>query len=162
MTEKRRLPDWWPKKIVSGGQTGVDRAALDWAIANGVPHGGWCPKGRRAEDGEIPAQYNLIETRARNYSVRTRRNVRDSDGTLVVNAGDLEGGTSATVHFAQELAKPYLVTRLDSGVDEVEHASRWLAAHPIKVLNVAGPRELKKPGIYQATIAFLDRLANTS
>jgi hypothetical protein len=72
-----------PPKIVSGGQTGADRAALDWAIFHDLPHGGWCPKGRKAEDGVIPDQYQLTETSSASYPQRTQWNVRDSDGTVI-------------------------------------------------------------------------------
>lgn len=162
MAEQRKLPDWWPKKIVSGGQTGVDRAALDWAIANGVPHGGWCPKWRRAEDGLIPAHYNLAETKAKAYRVRTKWNVRDSDATLVVNSIALDGGTLMTAQFAQELGKPYLIAKLDIAGEDVRNAiAQWLRDQDAEVLNVAGPRESKRPGIYDSTIALLDGLADT-
>src|SRR5713101_7484463 len=96
-------------KIISGGQTGVDRAALEWALCKHVPHGGWCPKGRRAEDGPIPAPFNLIETASANYSVRTRRNVRDADATVIFSRHrKLTGGTGHTAEFAKELGKPLL------------------------------------------------------
>ena len=96
-------------KIVAGGQTGVDRAALEWALANGIPHGGWCPKGRKAEDGVIPPQFQLRETGSDNYSIRTRRNVRDSGGTVIFSkSADLTGGTKETAEFAKEIGKPLL------------------------------------------------------
>ena len=85
------------KKIISGGQTGADRAGLDVALTVGLPIGGWCPQGRRAEDGPIPDGYPLVETAERNYQTRTRRNVEDSDGTLILNLGKLDGGTAFTV-----------------------------------------------------------------
>jgi hypothetical protein len=89
-------------RIHSGGQTGADRSALDWALRNHVPHGGWCPRGRKAEDGPLDAKYLLQETKSAGYLQRTRQNVMDSDGTLIVNLGTLEGGTLATAsnsHF---------------------------------------------------------------
>lgn len=87
-------------KIISGGQTGVDRAGLDVAIALGIPHGGWCPKGRKAEDGTIPAIYQIQETPKTNYKQRTGWNVRDSDGTLILTLGEPTGGTAATIKLA--------------------------------------------------------------
>src|SRR6266851_4977853 len=96
-------------KIISGGQTGVDRAALDVALELGIPCGGWCPKGRRAEDGRIPKRYPLVETPTPAYPVRTEWNVRDSDGTLVLARGQASGGTALTIEFATDYGKPCLV-----------------------------------------------------
>ena len=88
-------------RIISGGQTGADRAALDWAIARGIPYAGWCPRGRRAEDGRIPARYDLIQTPSHDYEQRTRWNVRDSDGTLIISrAAKLTGGSAYTARYA--------------------------------------------------------------
>ena len=144
-------------KIVSGGQTGVDRAALDAALELAIPCGGWCPQGRRAEDGTIPAQYPLQETDTRNYAKRTELNVRDADGTLVLNRGELNEGTAATVDFARAMGKPCLVVTLDDTTDPAPVVS-WLRANGIHVLNVAGPREGKRPGIYDASRRFLREL----
>src|SRR5881409_3247408 len=103
-------------KIVAGGQTGADRAALDWAIGQGVRHCGWCPKGRRAEDGIIPRRYRLRETRSPAYHVRTRWNVRDSDGTLLISRKHrIVGGTKRTAAFARRLKKPLLHLTLTTG-----------------------------------------------
>lgn len=135
-----------PKKIVSGGQTGVDRAALDAAIAAGVPHGGWCPLGRLAEDGSIPEKYLLAETSTAEYRQRTEQNVIDSDGTLILARGPLNGGTRLTRSFARQHARPCLVVRLDQPVD-IDQIHRWLRENQIQVLNVAGPRESENPGI---------------
>ena len=88
-------------KIISGGQTGADRAALDVALTLSLPIGGWCPQGRRAEDGVIPDRYPLLETPERNYQARTRRKIEDSDGTLILNLGQLGGGTALTVAHAR-------------------------------------------------------------
>src|SRR6187402_466883 len=97
------------KKIVSGGQTGADRAALDFAIEHGVPHGGRCPKGRLAEDGLIDPRYKLQETPTRSYPQRTERNVRDSDGTVIFTIADeLNGGSRKTAQFTRKLGKPCL------------------------------------------------------
>lgn len=145
------------RKIVSGGQTGVDRAALDAALALGIACGGWCPRNRRAEDGRIPARYPLTETPAKDYRVRTRRNVRDSDGTLILVRGPLSGGTALTLRLAMDMAKPSLVVDLARRPRAVEvHA--WLSTHRIRVLNVAGPRESSQPGISLQAKRFLHRI----
>jgi hypothetical protein len=94
------------QRIVSGGQAGVDRAALDWAIARGIPHGGWCPAGRIAEDGMIPERYQLRETASPGYRERTRRNVEDSDGTLILNLGELDAGRSPPCNSPKAWASP--------------------------------------------------------
>jgi len=92
--------------IISGGQTGTDRAALDFAIAHGIPHGGWCPLGRRAEDGVLDPRYRLRETESKSYRQRTRRNVADSDATLILNLGELADGSLATRQLAERASKP--------------------------------------------------------
>ena len=146
-------------KIVSGGQTGVDRAALDAALFLGIAIGGWCPAGRRAEAGNIPDRYPLTETKSRDYAVRTRCNVRESDGTLVLNVGALDGGTLVTAAYAGKRRKPYLVVQLDDPRHEgPEEVKAWLQEHGIRVLNVAGPRASKRPGIYQQSREFLELL----
>ena len=144
--------------IVSGGQTGADRAALDFAIRCGYTHGGWAPQGRQAEDGTIPLKYQLTELVDGGYRQRTRKNVADSDGTLIVNAGGLEGGTLTTLEFAQQLGKPHFIVQVDAGVTAEVIASvlAWLRDKAIQTLNVAGPRESQRPGIYHQTIALLE------
>jgi hypothetical protein len=134
------------ERIVSGGQTGVDRAALDAAIALGIPHGGWCPRGRLAEDGAIPSRYQLGETDSEDYPVRTERNVIDSDGTLILYRGRLWGGTELTRRLAVKHAKPLLLVDLDKPLTP-KAFRQWLHAHAVRVLNVAGPRESTLPGI---------------
>ena len=133
------------EKIVSGGQTGADRAALDWAIENGLPHSGFCPRGRVAEDGFIDSKYNLTETKTINYSERTELNVLNSDGTVVFSTkGVLSGGTRDTVNFAKKLKKPCLLLR--SNIEApAQKLKDFLLKHKIKVLNVAGPRASKEP-----------------
>lgn len=136
-----------PLRIVSGGQSGVDRAALDVALELGLPCSGWCPAGRRAEDGPIPARYPLSETVSTDYAERTRRNVQDADATLVLCAGALGGGTLLTVQAALEQDKPCLV--IDLRRPWQAHELRcWLRVGAIGTLNVAGPRESGAPGIY--------------
>jgi len=144
-------------KVVSGGQTGVDRAALDAARALGLPCGGWCPRDRRAEDGLIAAIYPLVATPSTDYAQRTRWNVRDSDGTLVLTRGRVEGGTAFTVAVARRRRRPLLVVDLATEPDPVE-ADRWVREAGIGVLNVAGPRESQRPGIGAEARAFLERL----
>ena len=130
------------KKIISGGQTGVDRGALDAALAAGFSCGGWCPQGKRAEDGKIPDRYPLEETRSAHYLDRTHRNVEDSDGTLIIARVPLLGGTRATARFAEHIKKPSLVLDPDRHTTErmFETTLGWLSDHSIQTLNVAGPR----------------------
>jgi hypothetical protein len=144
-------------KVVSGGQTGVDRAALDAARSVGLPCGGWCPRGRRAEDGPIDETYPLSETPSEDYAQRTEWNVRDSDGTLVLNRGRLRGGTVFTVTAAIRLRRPLLVLDLTRG-PAPDEAVRWIEAQGIAVLNVAGPRESQRRGIGAEARGFLERL----
>ena len=151
--EPRRLCE----RIVSGGQTGADRGALDFAIKHGYIHGGWAPHGRLAEDGVIPVKYQLTEMAEGGYRQRTRRNVVDSDATLIVNLGELDGGTLATQVFAEKSGKPCLVVQADPGISEgmVDSVIAWLRQHDVKILNVAGPRESKRPGICRLTSEML-------
>jgi hypothetical protein len=143
-------------KLISGGQTGVDRGALEAAIELGIKHGGWCPKGRRADDGVIPEEYALLETDTPDYDERTRRNVLDAEGTLILATGPLVGGTQLTFELAQRFGKPVLVVPPASWTTAV--VRRWLLDHSIRVLNVAGPRENQAPGIQDRTRAFLREL----
>jgi hypothetical protein len=147
-------------KIISGGQTGVDRAALDWAIAYGISHGGWCPQGRLAEDGVLDEKYQLDELENGSYRQRTKRNVMDSDATLILNFGELDGGTLATISFAQRLNKPYRIVQLESLYQEhdLSETLNWLVEHRVNILNVAGPRESKRPNIYIQSISYLTAL----
>lgn len=132
------------QKIISGGQTGADRAALDWAIAHHLPHGGFCPKGRVAEDGPIDPKYNLTEIETVDYSTRTEKNVVESDGTLIVTmSGLLTGGTLDTLKFARKHKKPALQIHPHTP-DPAGSLRYFLGKHEIKVLNVAGPRASKE------------------
>lgn len=144
------------RKIVSGGQTGVDRAALDAAQAMDVPVGGWCPQGRRAEDGPIDLRYPLQETPSAEYAQRTAWNVRDSDGTLILVREAAEGGTALTVREARRREKPLLQIKLSE--DAVDTIQRWIGARAIETLNVAGPRASETPGIYAEAKALVMRL----
>ncbi len=142
-----------PSCIVSGGQTGVDRAALDVAMAIGIGHGGWCPAGRLSEDGTVPSRYDLQESDSREYPVRTEQNVVDSDATLILCEGRLKGGTLLTRRICVRLGKPFLVVRIDR--DDASDVRQWLAMEQPATLNVAGPRESTSPGIFHRSMAFL-------
>lgn len=143
-------------KIISGGQTGADRAGLDFAIEVGIEMGGWCPKGRKAEDGRVPDVYPLVETSSADYLERTRLNVENSDGTLVVFLPPLKGGSARTVQFAQDARKHSLVVQCTR---EVESAAadvrRWIESNNIRTLNVAGSRESRIPGIHDYVVKVL-------
>lgn len=144
-------------KIYSGGQTGVDRAALDAAKQHKIEHGGWCPKGRKAEDGVIDQSYLLIETNSFDYRERTRLNVQDSDGTLILFKDTLEGGTRYTYDYTIKIQKPTLLINLDTAPD-YKNIINWLRENKISLLNVAGPRESKNPGIYASAKNILSTL----
>ncbi len=146
-----------PARILSGGQTGVDRAALDAALAARLACGGWCPRDRWAEDGPIAAHYPLVETDSTDPAERTRRNVRDADATLVLARGPLWGGTALARAHAEALGRPVLV--VDPTRPEALDAIReWLARHPLRALNVAGPRESEAPGSYARARRLLGQL----
>lgn len=140
--------------IVSGGQTGVDRAALDVALVLGIPHAGWCPRGRKAEDGRLPDRYRLRETAGSAYRIRTEKNVQDSDGTLILYRARLHGGTDLTARLTKQYDRPMLLVRLDDDPDAGD-VCRWIRKHKIARMNVAGPRESSSPGIGAAAAAFL-------
>ena len=158
-----------PLVLVSGGQTGVDRAALDIAIEFKIPHEGWCPYGRKAEDGIIPKKYNLKEapapTREENldpdaiYKKRTELNVRDSDGTLIIAKDAPIGGTLYTIEMAEKHEKPYLIFNLSKNY-EIEHIANWIIKNNIKKLNVAGPRASQTPDIYHSAYNILKHFLN--
>jgi len=141
-------------KIISGGQTGVDRAGLDVALELGLPCGGWCPKGRISESGSIPSRYPLREMPSPKYPPRTEKNVRESDGTLILTWGHVTGGTALTVKLARKRQKPFLVVDLSRRADP-QDVRDWLKIHEIMILNVAGPRESKTPGIHKRAVSFL-------
>ena len=147
------------KKIISGGQSGVDRAALDVAQEMGIAVGGWCPKGRKAEDGRIADKYPLQETEDESYETRTQLNVRNSDATMILFRKNYDEGTQLTEQTAEKMQKPVLSVDLElNEEDNLEKAVSWLKEQRPEVLNVAGPRESNSPGIYQAAYGFLKRL----
>ena len=150
----RAVPGLGVERVVSGGQTGVDRAALDVALELGLPAGGWCPKGRRAEDGCIPDRYPLHETPSGDYPQRTEWNVRDSDGTLILYRAPLKGGSALTRRLAARLGRPCLALDLTKGRGH-DALLQFVVGNRIRVLNVAGPRESEAPGIHEEARALL-------
>ena len=148
------------EKIISGGQTGVDRAALDYALQHNIPCGGFCPKGRLSENGTIPLHYPLTETSNANYDHRTMKNVLASDGTLILTFDLRMGsGTRLTLDFCKQNNKPTLLIDMNrSVINNVHKIQWWMENHPIRVVNVAGNRESKAEGIYAATLDFLNHL----
>jgi hypothetical protein len=146
-------------KIVSGGQTGADRAALDFAIAHNIPHGGWCPRRRKAEDGPIHNRYQLKGTPSSSYVLRTERNVCDSDGTVVFSvAAVLTGGSKKTVELARKHEKPCLhLSAQRDGEKAAGLLKEFIRQHDIKVLNVAGPRGSQEPGVAEFVMATLTK-----
>jgi len=166
------------ESLVSGGQTGVDRAALDAALAAGVPIGGWCPRGRRSEKGLIPRRYPLKETAERSYAVRTEWNVRDSDGTLIIVLSKVSSGTKLTLDLARRHGRPLRVVHLrppssqnlfsdeNSLTEQIDSVVDWIRDHRIRVLNVAGPRGSSHKDVYREAKQFvslvLQRSANSA
>ncbi|HEY3196484.1 MAG TPA: putative molybdenum carrier protein [Nitrospirales bacterium] len=146
------------EKLISGGQTGVDRAALDVARELGIASGGWCPQGRRAEDGPLAGCYPLQETPASEYGQRTEWNVRDADGTLVLTRGRPSEGTAFTIEMARRHGKPCLVLDISPGPPNPATVRVWAHKHGVRILNVAGPRESKCPGIYEEAKVLLRQL----
>jgi hypothetical protein len=135
-------------RIISGGQTGVDRACLAWAIRRGFEHGGWCPKGRQAEDGRIPARYRLRETPLARPAQRTAWNVRDSDATVIFSQSNkLFGGSRKTWDACREFAKPvlHLAAEIFTVGESAMLLRKFLRQHAVRALNVAGPRKSQEP-----------------
>ena len=145
-------------KIISGGQTGADRAALDFAIKMDIPHGGWVPKGRLAEDGPLPPKYNLKEMPTKSYSKRTEQNVIDSDGTLILSHGKLTGGSKLTQELTDKHKRPSLHIDFNNMIEyeAAVHTNDWMGQNEIQVLNVAGPRASKDPKIYARVLITLE------
>ena len=159
------------EKIVSGGQTGVDRAALDAAIDSDLPLGGWCPKGRIDEQGLIPQKYDqLIEVSGNfgsdkeNYDARTKLNIRDSDGTLILVPmipipSQIKDGTLLTINEVSTQKKPHLLLNLSSSeADNISMCIEWIKTNDLQILNIAGPRESNCEGIYKASYSFFRSL----
>ncbi len=147
-------------KIFSGGQTGVDRAGLDVAIELGIAHGGWCPKGRMAEDGRIPKKYELQEIDSINYAKRTIMNVLDSSATLIITRKDMGKGTLLTKNIAEKNKKPLLIIQINVQVSQkkVDEITEWLKKTNPQILNIAGPRESTNPGMYAVVSRLLKRV----
>ena len=150
--------------IISGGQSGVDRAALDFALERGIPYGGWCPAGGLAEDfpdppGLLVAYPALRETESRDYRVRTRRNILDSEATLVIcPAGNRSRGTALTIRLAEKSGKPYLVVDPESAAN-LARAREYVCDLPADgALNIAGPLASGCEGIYEKALQFLSEI----
>lgn len=162
------------KKIMSGGQTGVDQGALTAAIELNIPHGGWCPKGRRCEWGRIPKKFELTETNSSHYPVRTEKNIKDSDGTLVLIYGSVTRGSQLSIDLARRLNKPCLVLNLGPGDvkeafdpevtfrNQLREARGFVEMNKISVLNVSGSRESKVEGIGLVAKEFISALLKTT
>jgi hypothetical protein len=149
-----------PFCVISGGQTGVDRGALDAALSLGVPCGGWCPAGRAAEDGVIPARYPVMALRDAGYDERTAKNVEDSDGTLIIAFGRASGGTARTIDVCRRLDRPHLIMDATSVTFEeaVCRAVRFVREEDIRRLNVAGPRASGEPRGYEYACSLVREL----
>lgn len=142
-------------KVISGGQTGADRGGLDGALDAGVDIGGWCPLGRRADDGRVPDQYPLKETPQPAYLQRTEWNIRDADITLICHQGEMGPGTKATIKLATRMRKAHLVVDLRDRGDK-NHAFVTMATEPaLVIVNIAGPRETLSPGVQEKTREFV-------
>jgi hypothetical protein len=149
-----------PEKFISGGQTGADQAGLDYAISRGIPHGGNCPKGRMSERGPIPDKYDLTETMTAQYPPRTAMNIQKSDGTVIFTEGliDVESGCALTARLCVKYHKPYMAVDLSRDVhaQAAKMLREFVAEKNIKVLNVAGSRASKAPGIHQKVLTVLE------
>jgi len=151
------------QKIISGGQTGADIAAIDAAIASGINYGGWLPKGRKTEDGPLDTRYkNFLEHPSGSYPKRTERNVKDSDATLIFTRGKLKGGSKLTADFAESWGKPYL--HIDLNLADIEKVvfciKTWITEKKVDVLNVAGTRASKDVDIYNDVFLILKNVLN--
>jgi hypothetical protein len=145
------------ERLIAGGQTGVDRAALEAALSLGIACGGWCPRGRRAEDGVIAARYPLCETASAQYRHRTAKNVQAADATLLLTCGTLTGGTALTARLAERYGKPARSVDLNRP-EPLSQVAAWVHENRVRVLNVAGPRESQCPGIHAQAFGYLRML----
>ena len=141
--------------VISGGQTGVDRAALDAAIALLLPHGGWCPKGRRAEDGRIPDKYRMWESNSDKYPLRTRLNVAMADATVILHEGNMGRGTRLTLKYVIDLQKPHFISIMEPNITDLLRDLVDFLKKAGPIVNFAGPRESTNPGIQQGAFAIL-------
>jgi Circularly permutated YpsA SLOG family len=150
------------EQIISGGQTGADRAALDWAINSQIKHGGWCPKGRLSEDGYIPLKYQLLETQSFDYAIRTESNIRDSDATAIFSHDEhIINGTALTKTLATKLCKPWLHVCAIMGIKlAAHHLELFILQNDVKILNVAGSRASEEPEVYNFVIEVLNTAFN--
>lgn len=144
-------------KIISGGQTGADRAALDAAIHLGLLYGGWLPRGRKTEAGPLPEHYHLRELDSNKYRDRTEKNVLASDGTLIASFGPLTGGSALTESLALRHDRPCLIIDFNEVpyTDAARALETWVERYMIRILNVAGPRASGEPRIYDAVTNML-------
>ena len=145
-------------KIVSGAQTGVDRAALDAALRKNTPCGGWCPEGRKAEDGIIPELYPVKELTEGDYKDRTKKNVQDSGGTVIIYFGQPSGGTERTLKYCLAEKKPYLLldAREVNAGRAAERIFEFLGVLPDATLNFAGPRASGEPAAYEYALEAVE------
>jgi hypothetical protein len=148
------------RKIISGGQTGADRAALDVALKFGIPHGGWIPKGRKTEKGPLPEKYRMQEMQTESYEARTEQNVLISDGTLIIVRGKLTGGTDYTRKMTLKHKKQLLGIDLNliGHFDAASLAASWIKLQRVQVLNVAGPRASEDRQIYSDVVIILEKV----
>lgn len=149
-------------RIISGGQTGADRAALDFALYYGISCGGYCPRDRKAEDGPIPELYQLKELNSANYSDRTKKNIEASDGTLIFKAQPkLDRGSHLTLEYCKKIRKPWFIYHLSRNPDQSNYELyNWIKDQGIITLNIAGNRESLAPGIYRLTYDVLVSFCN--
>ena len=147
-------------KMITGGQTGVDQGALDFALENELPCGGWSPKGRIAENGVIPLIYPVEECDSDIYDVRTELNVQTGDGTLIITLeNDIGEGTKYTIDMCRKHEKPFIILEMNDNITTIcERFDIWLNKHDIQILNIAGSRESSSPGIQGKTKEFLGKL----
>ncbi|QGY43436.1 molybdenum cofactor carrier [Maribellus comscasis] len=148
------------QKTISGGQTGVDRGALDACLINNFAYGGWCPKGRMAEDGRIDIKYKLNETEESNYSSRTYKNARDSNATLIITNSALKGGTLLTQQIATQMKKPVLILfpEKPDSKDSLLKMITFIQNNNVSTLNIPGPRKSEWIQGYQYSFQLVSDL----